>query len=303
MRNFIQITDFTTDELTHILDRADQLQRHWQNHTMPQALNKERIALWFWGNGFRNRIAFEIGARAMGADVSFIPGELGIQEPIEDIGHYLRNWFSMLVIRAKNHEDLCSVAKDASIPTINARTTFNHPCEVMGDLQYIRGVRGSIEDLKVVFVGEVTNLCMSWFEAAVRFPIRVLQVWPEQFLLPETRLRDLNAGAVGHIAASVDLDGAISKQTELIYTDCWLQGHDSNKIRSMFLPYQITIDILDRINDKGLFLPCPPVTRGQEASQESLVSEKCQNYQSKECLLHTQNAIMEFLAQEKNSDL
>jgi ornithine carbamoyltransferase len=303
MRNFIQITDFTTDELIHILDRADQLQRHWQNHTMPQTLNKERIALWFWGNGFRNRMAFEIGGRAMGADVSYIPGELGIQEPIEDIGHYLGNWFSMLIIRTKNHEALCSVAKDASIPTINARTTFNHPCEVMGDLQYIRGVRGSIEDLKVVFVGEVTNLCMSWFEAAVRFPISVLQVGPERYLLPETRLRDLNAGAIGEIATSNDLDRAISKQTELIYTDCWPQGLDSNEIKSIFLPYQITTDILDRINDKGLFLPCPPVTRGQEASQKSLVSEKCQDYQAKECLLHTQNAIMEFLIQEKNSAL
>jgi ornithine carbamoyltransferase len=268
---------------------------------MPQTLQKQRIALWFWGNGFRNRVAFEIGGRSMGADVSFIPGELGIHEPIEDIGHYLRNWFSMLVIRAKNHEDLCSVAKDASIPIINARTTYNHPCEVMGDLQYIRRVRGSIEGLKVVFVGEVTNLCMSWFEAAVRFPISVVQVGPEEYLLSESRLRDLNAGAIGEITTSIDLNRAISKQTELIYTDCWPHNPDPDKLKSLFLPYQITTEILDRISDKGLFLPCPPVTRGQEVSRESLVSDKCQDYRAKECLLHTQNAIMEFLARENIS--
>ena len=131
---------------------------------MPQTMKHQRLALWFWGNGFRNRMAFEIGARAMGAYVAFVPGELGVHEPIEDIGHYLSNWFSMLIIRSKKHSNLISVSRDASIPTLNARTDYNHPCEVVGDLQYVRKVRGSLDDLTVVFVGEVTNLCMSWLK-------------------------------------------------------------------------------------------------------------------------------------------
>jgi ornithine carbamoyltransferase len=294
MSNFIEITDFTTDELIHILDRADQLRDCWHENTMPQSLQKQRIALWFWGNGFRNRVAFEIGARAMGADVSFIPGELGVHEPIEDIGHYLHNWFTMLVLRARKHEDLVSAAKDAALPTINARTNYNHPCEIMGDLQYIRKVRDSIEDLKVVFVGEVTNLCMSWFEAAVRFPISVIQVAPQDYLLPDDRVKALNTQAVGAISTSVDLNGSISKHTELIYTDCWPYGLENAS--DLFLPYQITGEIVNRIHDKGFFLPCPPVTRGQEVSEDALASDKCQDYAAKEYLLHAQNAIMEFLA-------
>ncbi|MBN2460870.1 MAG: hypothetical protein JXB60_04625 [Candidatus Cloacimonetes bacterium] len=141
MKNFLEITDFTTDELTQILNRADQLHQYWHNNAMPQTLKNQKIALWFWGNGFRNRIAFEIGARAMGADVSFIPGEPGVHKPIQDIGYYLRNWFSMLVIRARKYEELIAIAKDASIPTINARTDYNHPCEILGDLQYVRKTR------------------------------------------------------------------------------------------------------------------------------------------------------------------
>ncbi len=297
MRNFIEITDFTTDELTSILDRADQLHDLWHANRMPDSLRHQRIALWFWGNGFRNRVAFEIGARAMGADVAFIPGELGVQEPVEDVGHYLKNWFSMLVIRAKKHDDLLTVAQDAAVPTINARTNFNHPCEIMGDLQYIRKVRGSIDNLKVVFVGEVTNLCMSWFEAAVRFPISVVQVAPVDYLLPEDRVKTINAGAVGEIATTVDLHSAISKQTDLIYTDCW----PAEGLKRQFLPYQITGEIVDRISTKGFFLPCPPVTRGQEVSAEALASDKCQDYAAKEYLLHAQNAIMEFLAQSASS--
>ena len=301
MKHFIEITDFTLDELTHILDRADELQGHWHNHTMPQSLHHQRIALWFWGNGFRNRVAFEIGARAMGADVAYVPGELGVNEPLADIGHYLKNWFSMLVIRAKNHADVVAVAHDMAAPTINARTNFNHPCEIIGDLQYIRQVRGSIDGLRVVFVGEVTNLCMSWFKAAVRFPIQVVQAGPAEYLLPDQTLRELNAEAVGEIATTVDLDGAISKQTDLIYTDCWPRGEDFETVQRLFLPYQITTEIVDRIADDGFFLPCPPVTRGQEVAADALESAKCQDYAAKEYLLHSQNAIMEFLAHANSS--
>ena len=263
---------------------------------MPQTFQNQKIAIWFWGNGFRNRVSFEIGARAMGADATFIPGELGVHEPIQDIGHYLSNWFSLLIIRAQKHDDLVSVTKAASIPTINARTNYNHPCEIVGDLQYIRQARGSLEDLSVVFVGEVTNICMSWFEAAVRFPISVVQVAPCDYLYPNEAVLKLNMSAVGSIATSSDLHHSITKKTELIYTDCWPRNENLEKVKDLFIPYQITGDILNRMSENGFFLSCPPVTRGQEVSEESMVSEKCKNYEAKEYLLHSQNAIMEFLA-------
>jgi ornithine carbamoyltransferase len=134
---------------------------------------------------------------------------------------------------------------------------------------------------------------MSWFEAAVRFPISVIQVAPQDYLLPDDRVKALNTQAVGAISTSVDLNGSISKHTELIYTDCWPYGLENAS--DLFLPYQITGEIVNRIHDKGFFLPCPPVTRGQEVSEDALASDKCQDYAAKEYLLHAQNAIMEFL--------
>ena len=137
MKHFIKIDDFTHEEIYAIINRANSLQDYWRNNTMPKTLKDKKVALWFLGQGFRNRVAFEIGARALGADVCFIPGELGVHEPIEDIAHYLNNWFSLVVIRCKNYDDLKKVAKDSIVPIINARTSFNHPCEIIGDLQYI----------------------------------------------------------------------------------------------------------------------------------------------------------------------
>jgi len=301
MRNFISITDFSSDELYFILNRADLLCKYWHANNMPKSLLNKKIALWFWGNGFRNRVAFELGARAMGADISFIPGDLGIQEPVEDMGHYLNNWFNMIVVRSKSHDDLLSLSKDLNIPLINARTNFNHPCEIIGDLQFIRKHRGSIENLNVVFVGEVTNLCMSWFEAAKRLPITVTQVAPNGYELDKNVLISMNNNSIGKISTSNNIDESINANVDLIYTDCWPKSNDKEKTKDLFLPYQITEIILNKMNKTGIFLPCPPVTRGEEVSIESLKSKQCMDYAAKEYLLHSQNAIMEYLINENDA--
>lgn len=294
MGDFLRVDDLTGNELIGILDRADELRELWNEGRMPKPLSGKRVALWFFGHGFRNRMAFEIGARAMGADVSFVPGELGVDEPIEDIGGYLDNWFSLLAIRAKRHADLERVAREAAAPVINARTDFNHPCEIVGDLQYLRGARGSLEGLNVVFAGEVTNLCMSWFEAAVRLPIEVTQAGPEGRLLPAEKVRELNARSVGRISTVSDLDLAVSEKTDLVYTDCWPRGGDPAETEKLFMPFRVTTGLLSRMNPRGFFLPCPPVTRGQEVEADAMLSPLCKVREAKDRLLHAQNALMEF---------
>ena len=293
MSDFLYLNDLTRTELLSVLDRADVLQQRWRDNQMPQSLAKKRIGLWFWGQGFRNRVAFEIGARAMGADVSYIPGELAVHEPIEDVAKYLDNWFSMLVIRCRLYEDLIRVAKDSRVPVVNARTNVNHPCEVVGDLQYIRQKRTSLDNLRVVFVGEMTNLCMSWIEAAKVLPIEVIQVGPSQVLLGDETLRAINAGAAGQVDVSDSLEESISSQTDVVYTDCWPDRGNPDTVREQFLTFQVTGQVLDRMSRDGFFLPCPPVTRGQEVSADAVNHPRFCSYEAKECLLHAQNALME----------
>jgi ornithine carbamoyltransferase len=291
MRSFLSVTDLSTEELSGVLDRADELHDLWHERRMPQSLVGRRIALWFVGQGFRNRLAFELGARSMGADVSTVPGELGVQEPIEDVGHYLANWFDALVIRCRRHEELLRLARDAELPTINARTGYNHPCEIVGDLQFVRRERGSLDGLSVVFVGEITNLCRSWFEAACVLPINVFQIGPSDYLLPDADVAALNARAAGSVATAASL-GCIDASVDLIYTDCWPRDGDAEAVREAFAAYRITREVVDAMGE-GLFLPCPPVTRGEEVTAAALDAPVCRNYAAKEFLLHAQNALME----------
>src|SRR5216684_1484818 len=204
-------------------------------------------------------------------------------------------WFYFMVLRTKNHDDLYHVASASDIPVINARTNKSHPCEILGDLHYIRQFRGSIEDLNVVFVGEPSNLCVSWLEAAHIFPIRVTQVCPVGYEADRELLQKLRSNAAGEIHVTDDLDSALHK-VDLIYTDCWptpTSDDEAREIRARFLPYQIQLTHVSALRERGLFLPCPPVTRGEEVSAEAMLSPRCKNYDAKDGLLHVQNAIME----------
>ena len=292
MKNFLHVNDFSGDEIYEVLERADELKKAWQTHSMPQSLHNHRIGMSFFGNGFRNRVAFEMGARAMGAEVTYIPGELGVQEPIEDIAHYLNNWFSMLIIRCRRHEDIERVTEDARMPVINARTNRNHPCEIIGDLQYIYEKRGKDGPLHVVFVGEVTNLCMSWFEAAKVLPIEVTQISPDEYIASQEFVGKWNTGSVGRIRTSSTMSD-IHSDVDILYTDCWPKDREKPIIRELFLPYQITREVVEKMSPNGFFLPCPPVTRGEEIHIDSLMTDQFCDYQAKNCLLHAQNAIME----------
>jgi ornithine carbamoyltransferase len=300
VKHFISLRDYTDKELINLLDRADELKRAWQENAMPRSLWNKRVALWFYGNVFRNRVAFELGAEAMGATVSFVPGELGVHEPIEDISGYLGNWFSMLIFRAKHHKDLLTIASNSPIPVINARTDRSHPCEILGDLQYVRQHRGKLEGLRLVFVGEPTNLCMSWIEAATVFPIKVTHVCPPGYEISYDILGPLQNGAKGEIDVTSALLSPL-KNADVLYTDCWPHtepGQEREKIESDFLPYQINLSHLAILGERGIFLPCPPVNRGQEVSAEAMNSPKCKNREAKDNLLHIQNAIMEFMVRE-----
>jgi len=295
MKKFISLLDCTTDELNSILDRADELEKCWNENQMPQCLKEKQVGLWFYGQGFRNRLAFEIGARAMGASVSYIPGELGVNEPLEDIGPYLQNWFSMLIVRCKRQKDLKGLAESISTPVINALTEIGHPCEILSDLQFIRKRRGTLDGLNAVFVGEVTNLGMSWLEAGNRLPISVTHVSPKKYQADDELMHRLRKSAKGRISRSEDLWESILK-ADLIYTDCWPKSESAEErkqIETDFLPYQITADLLSQAKADCIFLPCPPVTRGQEVSEDAMKSPLCMNFEAKRYLLHCQNAIME----------
>jgi ornithine carbamoyltransferase len=293
-KDFITFLDYTEAEITLLLDLADNLREAWHRKQLQRNLQGKAVALVWDGEGFRNRVSFELGIAAMGGVAIQVPGKLDEREPIEDVAAYLDNWFDGIVARTRVHGHMQRLGAAAQIPVVNGRTDFNHPCEILGDLAYIRAKRGGLAGLKVAFVGEATNLCHPWFEAAAVLPIQVVQICPEEYGVDPQFLSDLQQEAIGTLKVIHDFDKGLDR-ADVVYTDCWPKRttpEERKYIQRCFLPYQITAERLRRASSDVLFLPCPPVTRGEEVSVDAMTCLGHHVYEAKEYLLHAQNAVL-----------
>ena len=300
-KDFISFLDWSTDDLSDLVKAAQAFRRWWVARASPPALKGRRIALMWGATGFRNRVAFKLGIAELGGTSVEIPGPVDEGEPLEDVARYLDNWFDAIVARTATHEPMLRLARSVRVPVINARTSFNHPCEILGDLAYVREERGDLNGLRVAFIGEATNLGHSWFEAAARFPIHVVQVCPAGYEVEAQFLQRIAREAEGEVAVSHDMHSAIA-DADVIYTDCWPAretDEEHDRIRDLFLPYQVTEEILRVSPQDALFLPCPPVHRGEEVSDGAMNWPGCRVYEAKEYLLHAQNALLASLLNDK----
>ena len=293
-KDFISFLDWSAEELSDLVNAAQIFRRLWLEGKSPPALKGRRVALMWGATGFRNRVAFELGIAELGGISVEVPGPIDDREPLEDVARYLGNWFDAIVARTATHDQMLRLARSVRVPVINARTSFNHPCEILGDLAYIKERRGDLNGLRVAFIGEATNLGHSWFEAAARFPIHVVQVCPVGFEVEAQFLQRIVREAEGEVAVSQDMDSAIA-DADVIYTDCWPAretDEDQQRIRELFLPYQVTVEVLRSSPLGALFLPCPPVHRGEEVTDCAMNWPGCRVYEAKEYLLHAQNALL-----------
>ena len=293
-KDFISLLDWSAADLIDLVKAAQTFRQQWVEGKSPPVLKGRRVALIWGASGFRNRVAFELGIAELGGVSVEIPDPLDGMERLEDVAKYLDIWFDAIVARTATHAHILRLAGSSNLPVINARTPFNHPCEILGDLAYLRDQRGCLDGLRVAFIGAATNLGRSWFEAAARFPIRVVQVCPPGYEIEAELIQRVAGNAEGEVAVSRDMQSAIA-DADVIYTDCWPDGEtdeDRKRIRDLFLPYQVTDEILRATPPDALFLPCPPVHRGQEVSESAMKWPGCRVYKAKEYLLHAQNALL-----------
>lgn len=293
-RDFITLLDLSGAEIVSLLNLAERLRQDFKSDSLPTALDGKSVALIWDAGGFRNQVAFELGIAALGGRSVQVPGRLDERESIEDVVGYLDNWFDAIIARTATHAHMLRLAGASKKPVINARTPYNHPCEILGDLAFVQAWRRSIEGLNVVFVGEGTNLCHSWFEAAAQLPIRVVQVCPQGYEVNEGFLAKIRSKACGETEVTNDLEDAL-RGADVVYTDCWPKSsaaEERAEIENEFAPYRITASVLESAPPDALFLPCPPVHRGEEVSDDAVSSPQCSVYEAKDYLLHAQNALL-----------
>ena len=259
-----------------------------------QPLAGQTWALMFSKQSTRTRLTFEVGIHELGALPMFLSAvdiQLGRGEPIKDTARVMGRMVHGAVIRTFAQHDVDEFAKFSGIPTINALTDDEHPCQILADIFTFQEKRGSIEGKTVAFVGDgACNVANSWIWAAAKLDFNLRVAAPEKFQpSPELLKR-----AGGKISVTTDIKAA-ADGADLLYTDVWISmGKEAEaKERVVTLTgYQINQALVKLAKKEALVMHCLPAYRGKEIDEETLEAHAGTIFEEAENRLHVQKAIM-----------
>ncbi|MCQ2365216.1 MAG: ornithine carbamoyltransferase [Akkermansia sp.] len=301
MKNLLSIEEMTADEMREMLALAHRLKAERGRHA-EQPLAGQTWALIFSKSSTRTRVSFETGIAELGGRPMFLSTrdiQLGRGEPIKDTARVLGRMIHGAVIRTFAQQDVVDFAAYSGIPTINALTDQEHPCQILADLQTIEEQfgAGSWKDLKISFLGDVdNNMGRSWMWAAKHLGFTLALAGPEQAMPKPETLAALNCP---NIICTTNAEEAV-RDCAVINTDTWISmGQEAEKgtKEKAFFPYQVNRALLSVAAKNHVVMHCLPAYRGYEITDEVLEANAPVIFREAENRLHAQKAVLCTLAQ------
>jgi ornithine carbamoyltransferase len=291
MKHLLSIEQLSEADITGILQLARKLKGSRGRH-LEQPLAGQCWALVFSKSSTRTRVSFEVGIRELGGSSMFLSAadmQLGRGEPIEDTARVLGRMVHGAIIRTYAQDEVERFAQYSGIPTINALTDAEHPCQILADLLTIDERFGGLNGRKVCFIGDGDcNVARSWIWAAARCGFELTIVAPKAFQPPA----DLVARA-GNTRCTDDLGGVAG--AEILYTDVWVsmgkESEGADRIEAL-REYQINEQLVKRAAPGAIVMHCLPAYRGKEITGEVFEQFADVIFDEAENRLHAQKAVL-----------
>jgi len=292
MKHLLSIEQLSAVEISDLLDSAVELKANRSRH--PQQLAGQTWAMVFTKSSTRTRVSFEVGIRELGGFPMFLSKndiQLGRGEPIKDTARVLGRMVHGAVIRTFAQQDVVDFAEYSGIPTVNALTDDEHPCQILADLLTVRERLGGWEGRKVAFVGDgFSNMTRSWMWAAKRLGFELAVASPPACQPPADFLATLDAPNV-----TVGSDPLVAvADASVINTDVWLSMGQEGQLEKEreFAGFEVNSRMLVDAAADHIVLHCLPAYRGKEISDETLEAHAGAIFQQAENRLHAQKAVL-----------
>ena len=296
MKHLLSIEAMDTASIKTILENATVIKAR-RGDSQHQPLAGQTWAMIFTKSSTRTRVSFETGIRELGGGVMFLNGndlQLGRGEPIQDTARVLGRMVHGAVIRTFAQSDVEDFAEHSGIPTINALTDAEHPCQIITDIFTYQEQRGPIAGKVVTFIGDgACNVPISWIWAAGKLDFELRIAAPKA----HQPCPDLIAKAGGNISVTEDCQAA-AEGADLLYTDVWVSmgmEEEATQREQDFAGYQINEALVARANEGALVMHCLPAYRGKEIDEPTLEAHADTIFTQAENRLHAQKAILNWL--------
>ena len=306
-RHFIDTQDFSKDELLTFMDLIRLLKEADQVGACPRLLDGASLGMLFEEPSTRTRVSFEVAMTKLGGHALYLkPGEihLGQRESLNDTANVLERMVDVIEARTLKHATVLGLARESDVPVINGLTDYNHPTQVLCDVFTMREHAPpgkKLEDLRVTFIGDATNVCNSLAAICTRMGMHFTHAAPTKYQISDS-VRALAAAnrtaSGGTLTVTSDVDRAV-RDADFLYTDLWWwigQEQEIPERREAFMPaYQINSGLLRRAPPHCRVMHCLPASRGVEATDEVLDSAQSIIFDQAENRLHTEKALLTWL--------
>ncbi len=299
-KHFLSLADIDAGDLRSILDEAHRIKRARKGLPKgcldPDAPFKgETLALIFEKSSTRTRFSFDMAMRQLGGSSITATSndmQIGRGETIEDTAKVLSRFVDGVMLRANRHETLTILAHNSDVPVINGLTDYNHPCQIMADLQTLEERAGALKDMTLTWVGDGNNVAVSFINAAAKFGYTLRVSCPEGYTVPgQTIEAARNAGA--KIETITD-PLAACQNTDVVIADTFVSmgDTDAEKRLSDLMSHQANDALMNAAAKNAIFLHCLPAHRGEEVTASVIDGPQSVVFDEAENRLHAQKAVI-----------
>ncbi len=303
MKHLLSMLSLSTEEITNLLNLADQLKYENKNGIKHHRLEGQTLGMIFQKSSTRTRVSFETGMYQLGGQALFLSNrdlQIGRGEPIQDTARVLSRYLDGIMIRTFEQSEVENLAKYGSIPIINGLTDFCHPCQVLADLMTVREHRGHLDGLKMTYIGDGNNMANSLIVGGLKMGMDVTVACPENFD-PDQKVLDFAKDYCGFGLYRDPVEACAG--ADVIFTDVWAsmgQEQEAYERRQIFQGvYQINDKLLEAANPGCMVQHCLPAHRGEEITEKVFEEHADEIFDEAENRLHAQKAVMVALMERK----
>ena len=318
-RDFLKLLDYTTEEITYLVDLAADYKKKKKEGVLHDTLRGKNVALIFEKTSTRTRCSFEVAAHDLGMGTTYLDpssSQIGKKESIADTARVLAGMFDGIEYRGYGQEIVEELAKYSKVPVWNGLTNEFHPTQMLADLLTIREHFGTLSGIKVAYMGDARyNMANSWMVTCAKMGMDFVACSPKSYF-PDAELIATCEEIAKETGATLSfcedaLEGV--KGANVIYTDVWVSMGEPDevweeRIRDL-TPYQVNKNLMDNAADDAIFMHCLPAfhdlkteigkEKGQqynvtelEVTDEVFESEQSVVFQEAENRMHTIKAVM-----------
>jgi ornithine carbamoyltransferase len=299
-RDFLRVNDWGPGEIVSVLDLADRLKaRHRQRVDDPHLAGRS-VGLIFTKPSTRTRVSFEVGVAQLGGTALYLSAndlQLGRGETIKDTAIVLSRYLDAIMIRTFAQADVDELAEHAAVPVVNGLTDEFHPCQALADVMTIRERFGTLEDVRVVYLGDGNNVCHSLMVACAKLGANFAAATPDGYE-PDREVVGWAEEAAHASGGSVEVahdPEAAAAGADVLYTDVWTsmgQDEEQEKRQADLAGFQVDEAALARASERCIVMHCLPAHYGEEVSEDLLHGPRSAAWDQAENRLHAQKALM-----------